>query len=752
MFSVRMVTRLLGRKLGIQCGYFLAIVALGFLVFPYPLAAGVNHWTPLSNGIHGGRIQTVVCDPQNSEIAYAGTWGAGVYKSTDGGESWMEVNNGLSNRNIVQMAIHPDSPGKVYAGTSGGGLYKTTNGGGNWERLWIGDDVNSSSVQILVLNKAAPETLFVKFGNAIYSAWGGSGVPVVLDLQGAVFRSNDGGTQWHRVQFGEEEADITAIATDPNHADTVYAGTEKNGILKSTDGGATWGFANSGLDDSKIQTIAISPIDANRLWAGGENGKVFRSVDGGLQWTSVDGALNDSSIRVLLPDAANPDVLYAGNGAGVFKTTDGGDNWADVGGENMDAPVEAMAAVPSDPDTLFVGTRFDLFKTSDGAVGWVSASEGIRNVSIRALAVNPDDPDILYAGSVGNGVFKSVNRGADWFAVNEGLTDLDVRALEISRSDPEVLYVHIWDEGVFKTVDGGGHWEFVGPGIEGSSIETLAIHPEDPNIVYSSLIFISHPPGNIADRWDGVLFKTTDGGGHWEDITPDIEVPTIGSLGVAPTQPDTIYIGTWCDGVMKSADGGKSWNRVETEVQKKTVETLAVHPADSESIYAGFNYSEKLFCGDVTSIGDGEYNNAGNAWDEIHYARSLDYYEIVAVNPLRPQIAYAASSQWASEGFFKPKLSDFSAQADGGRFFGEAKRPAGGWIAPTAHFWGKPGDPAAEIPKIRLGSGALRRVCAHLSFFPFLAGTGRRSRPEFLGGRVIAGLRAAGRGCGSKAP
>ena len=99
-----------------------------------------------------------------------------------------------------------------------------------------------------------------------------------------------------------------------------------------------------------------------------------------------------------------------------------------------------------------------------------------------------------------------------------------------------------------------------------------------------------------------------------------------------------------------------------------------------------------------------------------------------------------------------PKLSDFSAQADGGRFFGEAKRPAGGWIAPTAHFWGKPGDPAAEIPKIRLGSGALRRVCAHLSFFPFLAGTGRRSRPEFLGGRVIAGLRAAGRGCASKAP
>ena len=46
-----------------------------------------------------------------------------------------------------------------------------------------------------------------------------------------------------------------------------------------------------------------------------------------------------------------------------------------------------------------------------------------------------------------------------------------------------------------------------------------------------------------------------------------------------------------------------------------------------------------------------------------------------------------------------PKLSDFSAQADGGGFFGEAKRPAGGWIAPTAHFWGKPGPNFAKISR-----------------------------------------------------
>jgi len=648
-----MAARWLGRNAKNQCGYFLFIVATGFLAPLSSATAGVNQWTPLNHGMNGGRIQSIVCDPANSKIAYAGTGGAGVYKTTDGGERWMEANNGLSHRNIVQMAIHPDSPGTVYAGTSGGGLYKTTDGGENWDRLGMGGEVNASTVEILALNKAAPDTLFVKCRNAIHSTSESSGVPVT-EIRDAVFRSDDGGSQWSQVHFGGEEAGITAIATDPNHANIVYAGTEEHGILKSADGGATWGFVNSGLDGSEIRTIAVSPVDANRIWAGCENGKVFRSADGGLQWTLTNGGLNDSGIRVLLPDAANSGVLYAGNGTGVFKTTNGGDNWADVGGENMDAPVEAIAVVSSDPDTLFVGTRFGLFKTSDGAVGWVSASEGIRNVSIRTVVVNPIDPDILYAGSRGYGLFKTLNRGVDWFPVNDGLTGFTVEELEISRGNPDILYARTSgsDGGLFKTQNGGGHWDFLTDQIDNNSIQTLAIHPDDPNILYAS--------GTIGHWYNGALFKTTDGGANWTDISPSQGWPLMVSLAVAPSQPDTVYAGTYGDGVLKMTDKGEDREWIEINPQgnflaSEYIKTLAVSPLDPKAIYVGEGIP--LFKAGCCWGGDGGvvYIPADwPQWDEIHYARELRHFDNVVVNPLHPKIAYAAGSQsYCTRGFFK---------------------------------------------------------------------------------------------------
>ena len=120
------------------------------------VSAGTNVWT--SNGPEGGTIYALAIDPATPATLYAGTWGGGVFKSTNGGGNWSAVNTGLTNTTVRALAIDPVTPATLYAGTDGGGVFKSTNGGANWSAANTG--LTDTYVRALAIDPVTPATLY----------------------------------------------------------------------------------------------------------------------------------------------------------------------------------------------------------------------------------------------------------------------------------------------------------------------------------------------------------------------------------------------------------------------------------------------------------------------------------------------------------------------------------------------------------------------------------------------------------------
>ena len=608
-----------------------AVVVVAICTSAVVSDAGVNKWTPLTDGISGGLIKTVTIDPSHPNIMFAGTWGAGIFKTTDGGENWKAVNQGITNRYITKLIVSPVSSNTVYAGTTSNGIFKTMDGGENWTHFPIGESWSGGAIKDLVMSEADPEILYAK---GTYFVIADNGVPYLyIDNKSLLFKTENGGASWTLISFGDSDPEITAFALCPVNPNTAYAGTKSNGILKSIDGGVTWNSISNGISEVDIGALSIHPENPDLIWAGAA-AELFKSTNGGANWTAVSNL--NSKIELLLLDPSNPLTLFASVSMGdLYKTTDGGNSWLLVGSNTIDSTIEALAIDPSDTDAVYAGSLKGLFKTFDGGLNWIPRNHGITNVEVLQIAINPENPDMMYAGTAGYGIFKTENRGASWVPVNNGLTDFVIYALAISPSSPNTIFLGT-REGIFKTKDAGAQWTAVNDGINLPyiHIQSIAVDPIDPDVVYA---------GNRYEWNTGSIFKTTDGGTNWVELQTGIQPDSIKSISVAFTQPETVYAGTWGSGVIKSTDAGANWVAIGPDSPHDYIETISVHPADSNKLYIGSGIPV------IRDYGGGNYNNAGNGWDEITAARALYFYDVVTINPQYPEIAYAASSK----GFFK---------------------------------------------------------------------------------------------------
>ena len=295
-----------------------------------------NVW--ISHGLEGQTIYSLAIDPVTPSILYAGVYGGGVFKTTDGGWNWNAANNGLTSVVIQSLVIDPKTPTTLYAGTGNRGIFKSTDGGTNWNVTNIG--LKNSTVGALAIDPATPTILYA----------GTSG--------GGVFKSMDGGKNWSATNAGMTDAYVSALAIDPATPTILYAGT-LDGVFKSVDGGANWSSANSGLTGIHVVVLAIDPATPTTLYAGANDSCcVFKSTDGGANWSATYGALDWSTgILALAIDPTRPTTLYAGTfNLGAFQSTDGGGSW-NMLREGMAANViNALVIDPKAPTTLYAGT------------------------------------------------------------------------------------------------------------------------------------------------------------------------------------------------------------------------------------------------------------------------------------------------------------------------------------------------------------------------------------------------------------
>ena len=265
------------------------------------------------------------------------------------GGRWHEEHRSLTGHDVWVVAHHPRDADVIYAGTYGDGLFRSTDGGATWER--IGADVGMDYVRAIAFAPDDPDVLYVGTEPA------------------NVFRGADRGDTWIDLGVRElPEAEdwflpysprggaVRAFAVHPDAPSLIYAGLEVGGVLKSTDGGQTWTIARDEVHPD-VHSLAVHPEDPQMLFAA-TGGGVYRSRDGGATWERlIDGYTRAVAIHPVTPEVvlAGP-ARRVGQEGRILASEDGGDTWV-LAARGLEIPmlgmVERFVLHPDFPNDLF---------------------------------------------------------------------------------------------------------------------------------------------------------------------------------------------------------------------------------------------------------------------------------------------------------------------------------------------------------------------------------------------------------------
>jgi photosystem II stability/assembly factor-like uncharacterized protein len=298
----------------------------------------------------------------------------------------------------------------------------------------------------------------------------------------------------------------------------------------------------------------------------------------------------------------------------------------------------------------------------------------LRGGRSLGCAGSPSRPNEYYFGATGGGLWKTVDGGTEWKPVTDGqLTSSSVGAVAVAASDPDIVYIGMGEvqlrgsitqgDGVYKSIDGGEKWEHMGLK-ETQAVARIRIHPTNAEIVYVAAL--GHPYGDNAERG---VFKSTDGGKNWKKVLYVSDKAGAVDLIIDGNNPQVVYATTWevqrkawkmwggggDSKLWKSTDGGETWNDL-TENSGMPAPPIGkigvtVSPVDSNRIWAIVEANE----GGVFRSDD-----AGKTWARTNDERKLRqrafYYSRIYADPKDKETVYCLNT-----GFYK--------STDGGKTF-----------------------------------------------------------------------------------
>lgn len=253
--------------------------------------------------------------------------------------------------------------------------------------------------------------------------------------------------------------------------------------------------------------------------------------------------------------------------------------------------VTAVAGIPQKPLIYYHGaTGGGVWKTEDGGLSWKNISDGyFKTGSVGAIAVSQWDPNVVYVGmgeapirgnvSHGDGIYKSTDGGKTW--KNVGLKDTkQISRIRIHPKNPDLVYVaalgHVYgpnpERGIFRTKDGGETWEKILFRSDKAGGIDLAMDATNPRILYAAVWEAYRTPYSLVSGGPGSgLFKSTDGGDTWSEITRNQGLPkgVVGKIGVtvSPANPQRVWaiIEAEDGGIFRSDDGGETWQLLNSD-------------------------------------------------------------------------------------------------------------------------------------------------------------------------------------------
>jgi photosystem II stability/assembly factor-like uncharacterized protein len=648
-----------------------------------------SSWSQIATKTFGSAsVGDVAVAPSNPNVIYVGmgestarhymsTTGDGMYKTADGGKTWTFL--GLrESRRIRSVLVHPDDENVLYVSSMGDpytesrvrGVYKSTDGGATWEQVLFVSP--TTSARDLAFDPRNPEIVYVSLWDNLRSPWYlGSGGP-----GSGIMRSTDGGESWDRIDDDlPRPLGNVGIAVSPVDGSRLYAIVEANeeegGLYVSSDTGRNWRHVHNARQlwtrAWYYEHVVADPNIRDRVYV--NNGDLWVSEDAGETFERIPTPHGDNHALWINP--RQPNIMANGNDGGAAISLDGGKTWSDIYNQRTGQfyrvatdhsfPYYVMGA-QQDWGTVAVRSRPDLGGQAGAIVYGVGGGEG------GYIQADPFDHDLIYAGSEMGYLTRFDRRNGTTTIINpyplfpegrnpsELIYRFDVNAPLVASVHREGVIYH-GSQYVLKSTDRGQTWKRISPDLTRNRMEEQGVGggpiTNERIDSHNTLRSMDESPVDSQILWvgsdDGLIYVTRDGGGTWNNVTPEgIEHGEVYMISASPHEKGGVYfavtmhkMGDLRPKVFRTRDYGASWTSIAAGLpQELYARAIKPDPEVEGLLYCGTE--QGLF----VSFDDGE------SWKELSETLPTTSVTGIAVKGDDLVISTEGTGFWTMRGLF----------------------------------------------------------------------------------------------------
>ena len=633
----------------------------------------------------GGRSAAVTGVPNKANLFYFGATGGGVWKTTDAGNSWSNISDGFFGGSVGAIAVSESDNNVIYVGngevtvrgnvSSGDGMWKTVNAGKTWEHIGLTNSRHIPRVQIHPKNS---DIVFAAVLGDLYKPTSERGV----------YKSIDGGENWKKVLFSNENAGAVDLIIDPTNPRILYASTwnvrrtpyslssggEGSALWKSTDEGETWTniSTNEGLPKGiwGISGITVSPVNSDVIWALIENekGGIYKSEDAGKTWKLIN---DERKLRQrawyytrIYADTQDENIVYVLN-VQYHQSKDGGKTFKTYNAPHGDH--HDLWISPEDNQRMIIADDGGAQISFDAGENW-STYNNQPTAQFYRVVTDTHFPYRIYGAQQDNSTIRISHRTdggtigeSDW----EETAGSESAQIAIDPLNNDIVY-------------GGSYGGFL-TRVNHKTGEQRAINvwPDDPmghgaedmkyRFQWNYPIFFSPHNKKKLYTTSNFVHVTYNEGQSFEIISPDLtrnDPTTLKSSGGPITQDNTgvEYYGTifaavespfeenliWTgsdDGLIHiTQDGGKNWTNV---TPKKMPEWMMINCIEIDTFTAGGAY----IVGTRYKLGDYKpyiykTEDYGENWKLLTNGIAPEHFtRVLRVDPERKGLLYSGTEK-----------------------------------------------------------------------------------------------------------
>ncbi len=646
--------------------------------------------------IMGGRVDDMAVVESDPSIVYIATASGGIWKTTNRGTTWKPIFDHEATSSIGDITLAPSDPSVVWVGAGepnnrqssswGNGVYRSTNGGETWTHRGLADTHHIGRIVVHPLN---PDVAYVA---ALGHLWG-------PNKERGVYKTTDGGKTWTQVLHINEDTGVVDIAMDPESPHTLYAaayqrrrtpygfngGGPHSGVYKSTDSGATWAKLTQGLPGSgDVGRIGLQVYrsDPRIVYASLEHpeGGVFRSEDYGETWTRMSDMNYRPSYYSKIFIDPNSDRNIWSLGDLLYYSLDGGRTWGNDRSYRIHPDFHALWINPANSLHMIAGSDGGMNWSYDGGLTWDYVNT-LPLGQFYQISVDMRQPYYVCGGLQDNGNWcgpsaTTHHQGIpndEWYRLggNDGMympiDPTDFNTVYVGYEDGKVERRDLRTE-VSKNIqprpasgDPPYRFQWDSP---------LMLSPHDPKTVYAGAQF---------------LLKSTDRGDTWTRISPDLTTgvdrdslpimgtaqgpqvlslndgvrsyPCITTLAESPLRAGVFYVGTDDGNLQVSRDGGKTWANVVKRIPGLPEGTYVSRVVASQhaegTAYATFDGHR----GGDFNIYVYTTKDYGQTWQAISngFPRDNGTVNVITEHPRNPDLLFAGTEFGAYVSFNRGK-------------------------------------------------------------------------------------------------